>query len=273
MDGGYLPLGRGRQRKILAALLLNANRPVSTNRLIDVVWGDESPSTARQQTQNSIGMLRSALAAAGAESRIHRQSATYTLEIEEAQIDSFVFRSQCTQAQRAVECGDGDRAALHLEEALALWCGPALEDIHSAALLANAEELEARRLEAAQALVATRFEQGRHTEMIGKLTVWTAEYPYHEAFHRALAEALQAASRVGDALRVLSALRERLDRELSIGPEPATQDLELRLANSHALATGGQEPGTRELIEALREVTHQLSAVTRMMSKVPPLRR
>jgi len=274
VGGGYLPLGRGRPQKILAALLLNVNRPVSTDRLIDVVWGDKPPGTARQQTQNSIGMLKRALADAEVESSIRRWSATYTLEIEETHIDSVVFRSSCVQAQQAVERGDEDRAALHLEQALALWSGSALEDIHSDALAVNAEELEERRLEAAQALVGIRFKQGRHVELIGKLTMLTAQYPYHEGLHRALAEALHGASRRGEALRTLAELAERLDCELSIGPEAATLELVRRLTTNRPpeVAVSG-EPTMRELITALRDVTRLLSAVTRTLSDFSALPR
>jgi DNA-binding SARP family transcriptional activator len=268
-----LPIGKGRPQKILAALLLDANRLVSTDRLIEVIWNGRPPRTARQQTQNSIGLLKTALTMRGGEVGIRRESSAYALEIDEGWIDSVVFQRECDQAQEALRLGELELAARRLKTALGRWQGAALHDIDSALLEISAGELEERRLRAIQALVGIRFQQGRHAEMIGDLTVWATFYPYHEELQCTLAQALHQGSRTGEALRVLSALRMRLDSELNISPCAAARELEHQLAGSRSQPSDLGATGMRELIEALRDVTRQLSAVTRALTEQPALSR
>ncbi|MEV4705297.1 BTAD domain-containing putative transcriptional regulator [Actinoplanes sp. NPDC049316] len=268
-NGDHLPIGHGRPQKILAALLLDANGFVSTDRLIDVIWADEPPATARQQIQNSIGMLKSALTTVAGACRIRRRASAYTMQVDESEIDSYVFRQICARAGVEAERGEVARAAEHLEQALDLWSGAALQDVDSTTLAVNAEELEEQRMRACLALLRMRFQQGRHAEMVERLTGWTARHPYHEVLHRALAEALHRSSRNGDAVQVLAELRARLDSELDIGPEAATRELEHRLRGVHGRGAAVQENiGVRELTEALRDVAQQLFIVTRALKEL-----
>ena len=205
-----VPVGRGRQQTILAALLLDANRSVSTDRLVNVIWGDRAPATAHKQVQNSVGLLRATLRTTESDSRIESRYGSYRLEVPKDQVDSLVFRRGCGQADAAVRTGDLDRAAHALESSLGLWRGAALEDIESHLLTASANELEERRLQAFRTLVRLRFTQGRQAETIGDLLVWTWPIRTRRNYIANWPRPLHHESRTGEALRVLGHLRDRL---------------------------------------------------------------
>src|SRR5918996_4701269 len=123
-DHGGLPLGGPKQRTVLAHLLLQANRVVSTERLIDAIWGEEPPATARNTLQTYIRHLRRAV---GAE-RIQHRSSGYVLHADSQEIDVLQFQGLIEESQ-ALAPADLPAAITSLREALALWRGPALDDL------------------------------------------------------------------------------------------------------------------------------------------------
>src|SRR3954454_13234030 len=130
-----LPLGGAKQRALLALLVLNANRVVPRERLIDELWGDEPPDTAVATVQVYVSRLRKVL---GAETLITRPPG-YLLEVETEQVDILRFERLVADARRA----DPERASDFLRQALGLWRGPALAEFASVPFA----RVEGRRLE------------------------------------------------------------------------------------------------------------------------------
>nr|WP_256370951.1 AfsR/SARP family transcriptional regulator [Micromonospora sp. KC207] len=216
-----------RNKSLLAALLLDVNRAVSVDRLIDVVW-DHPPETARQQVQNRIGRLRTLLARTPGQG-IRNAGGGYLLEVREEQVDGLRFRRLCAEADQARRLGELDRAAERLHSGLGLWQGSAFQDVNSLTLRGDVIGWEEARLNAVESLVEVEFSRQRHSSVIVDLHNWVQRYPYHEGLHCRLAEALHAGSRTGEALRVLQQLRLRLTRELGLDACAAVQSLQCRL--------------------------------------------
>lgn len=258
-----LPLSGDRNRRLLAALLLDANRPVPIDRLIDVLWGDRPPNTARQQVQNRLGKLRCLLGHAG-KPRINRIGQGYALEVGEHQVDGLRFRRLCAEAEHAQRIGQLAAAANHLNTALSLWQGSVLEGIDSPALRAEALHWEQSRLRAIETLVDLEFSRGRHGAVTADLHAWVQSYPYHEGLHCRLAEALHLGSRTGEALMLLHHLKVRLARELGIGPGVEVQEMHLRLvgASTEPDTSWQSSQAVDALRRALTETTQSLRVLT-----------
>src|SRR5688572_15149330 len=129
---GPLQLGDGveaaslgvKQRRLLAALLVNANRVVTADRLLAVLWGDHPPTTAWGTLQTHVSRLRGRLAALGVEARLVTRSPGYLLEVDPERVDAGRFRRLLTEA-RGVSPGRAADAAALIDAALSLWRGPA----------------------------------------------------------------------------------------------------------------------------------------------------
>ncbi|MEV5821772.1 AfsR/SARP family transcriptional regulator [Micromonospora harpali] len=230
-----------RNRSLIAALLLDANRTVSIDRLIDVAW-DHPPETARQQVQNRIGRLRALLGRTPGQG-IRSTGGGYLLEVREEQVDGLRFRRLCAEAEQARRLGELDRAAERLHSGLDLWQGSAFQDIDSLTLRGDAIGWEEARLNAVESLVDVEFSRHRHNSIMIDLHHWVQRYPYHEGLHCRLAEALHARSRTGEALHVLQQLSARLTRELGIDACAAVQSLQRHLGRKPDLDEPAQVPG------------------------------
>ncbi|WP_170147728.1 AfsR/SARP family transcriptional regulator [Micromonospora phaseoli] len=216
-------------------MLLNSNRPVHIDLLIDVVWDDDPPATARQQVQNRLGSLRARL---GTDAhRINRNSNHYTLEVGNEKVDGLKFRSLCTDAEIAAKVGSPERAVTLLRSGLELWRGSPIEDIESVKLQVEALRWREYHLKAIETLIEIEFSLDRQRLLTADLHSWIASYPYHEGLHCRLAEAMHAGARTAEALGVLSGLRSRLARELGINTGPVVEDLYHRLLHGARTAT------------------------------------
>lgn len=255
-----------RSRKLLAGLVVNANRDISIDRLIDIVWGEDPPATARQQIQNRLGRLRSVVSLNAPDQQVRRHGDSYQLTTAEEHVDGLRFRSLCAEAEIAHRHGHLPRAADLLRQGLTLWRGKAMQDVRSDALQADAVRWEESRLRAIERLVALEFAQGNSAATIPELQSWVDSHPYHESLHCQLAEALHAAGRTAESLAVIRELRARLDTELGIAPGVTVHEVERRI-----LVGQGGDSSTgfhldREAAEALRraltETTRALSILT-----------
>ena len=221
-DGVPVELGPRKQRAVLALLLLNANRVVPTERLIDGLWGDAPPDTARSALQVYIAGLRKALGADG--SVLRTSSPGYVLDVEAGTLDLDRFTSLGEEARAAT---DPARRVALLDGALALWRGEPLGDLATEPFAtAAADRLEQLRLTALEERVEAELELGRHTQAIGELNRLVAAYPYHEPFRAQLMLALYRAGRQADALAAYRAARESSMTGLGLEPGPALKKLE-----------------------------------------------
>jgi predicted ATPase/DNA-binding SARP family transcriptional activator len=226
-----LPLGGPRQVSLLACLLVNANRPVSRDALIDAVWGAER-SGADKRLQMAIARLRKALEpqtnASGP--ALQTVGGGYLLLVAPGELDAEVFAEEVVEGRRALEAGEPERAAALLAQALALWRGPALAQV----AFEDFAQAEIRRLEelrwaALEARVDAELALGRHAELVGELEGLLAQQPARERIAGQLMLALYRCGRQTDALEVYRRHREHLADELGLEPAPALRALQVQI--------------------------------------------
>jgi DNA-binding SARP family transcriptional activator len=219
-QGRALPLGGSRQRTLLALLLTRANEVVSTDRLIDELWGARPPRTAANALQYHVSQLRKALAPSNV---IITQEPGYLMRVGPNELDLLRFERLVEEARRAPP----DLCARLLREALGLWRGPALVDLAQESF-AQAEilRLEELRLGALEQRFEADLGLGRHAELVGELEALVRAHPLRERLRGQLMRALYGAGRQADALGVYRETRSLLVDELGIEPSTALQDLE-----------------------------------------------
>ncbi|GAA3993502.1 BTAD domain-containing putative transcriptional regulator [Allokutzneria multivorans] len=205
VDGRAVPVRAGKQRVVLAALLLHAGRAVSVGELLDVLWGDEPPTTARNALQTHIARLRKLLG----EDVIATVGGGYVLATE--RIDLVRFHEL---VRRAKSTSKSTRARL-LGEALSLWRGAVLADVPSVSLHANEiDQLKDELLDVVEQRVDADLELGKHRELVGELRALVADHPVRERFWGQYMLALYRSERQAEALMAFrdlaSALKERL---------------------------------------------------------------
>ncbi|AZM51287.1 SARP family transcriptional regulator [Streptomyces sp. WAC 01529] len=221
-NGLPVEVGHTRQRCVLAALLVDANRPVSVDELIDRVWGDRAPQRARGTLYGYLSRLRQALASAAVnEAVIARRPGGYVLEVDPVTVDLHRFRDLVAQARLA----DDERAAVLMERALALWRGEAFATVDTPWFCDLRQVLERERLSAELDSVDIRLRGGLHGELLPGLTTRAREQPLDERVAGQLMLALYRGGRPADALSQYQSLRGRLAEELGIDPAPALQEL------------------------------------------------
>jgi DNA-binding SARP family transcriptional activator len=226
-DGQPVPVGSGRQRFVLATLLLNADRLTTTDRLVDALW-DDPPSTARAQLHNLISNVRRRLRAAG-DGLIVTRSTGYELRLGEHGLDLARFRDLVARGRRAGSGGDHERAAGLFAEALALWRGPALADVADDLAATTRQLLGEERVTAAEARLEAQVALGRFDDVLRELEPLLADHPYRERLHEIRMSALASAGRRADALAAYRGLYRRFSDELGVEPGPALRDLEQRI--------------------------------------------
>ena len=217
-------------RALLALLLLHPNQVVSTDRLVDGLWGETPPKTAPNTLQTHVSHLRSALAGTGAGENgqlVVTKFPGYLLAADPEQIDAGRFERLAEAGRRALDDAAPDEAVAKLTEALSLWRGPALADF---AFEPFASSEGARLEELRLAVVADRMEAqlalGRHTEVAGELRQLVDKHPLRERLWAQLMTALYRCGRQAEALRAFSELRRVLGEELGIEPSHELQRLE-----------------------------------------------
>jgi DNA-binding SARP family transcriptional activator len=217
-DGRALPLGGPRTRSVLAVLLLHADHVVSTDQLVDQIWGEEPPRTATTSLQNSVSQLRKLLGP----DRLLTRPPGYVLHVEQGELDLQRFEHLVSVARVA----EPDERARKLRAALALWRGAPLADF-SFASFAQGEinRFEELRFSVLGDRVDTDLELGRHGELIGELDSLVARHPLRERLRGQLMLALYRSGRQAEALQTYHDGRRALVEELGIEPSPELQAL------------------------------------------------
>ncbi|WP_248958672.1 AfsR/SARP family transcriptional regulator [Sphaerisporangium perillae] len=238
-----LDLGGIRQQIVLAVLLLDANRVVTIGRLMEAIYGDEPPTTARAQVQICISSLRRLFAANGSPDIISTQSLGYSIRVAADQIDAQRFESLVLRARRARESRNVNEAIRHYREALSLWRGPALDGIESRLVQSAAGRLTENRITANEDCIQLELDLGRHHELVGELTELTEEHPLRERLRGLLMTALYRSGRQAEALQVYRNARRTMIEELGIEPNERLQQLEHAILTSdESLAAPPQPP-------------------------------
>ncbi|MFF6774741.1 BTAD domain-containing putative transcriptional regulator [Streptomyces sp. NPDC012637] len=222
---GTVGVGGPRVRALLTVLALRAGRAVPVGVLVDEVWGDEPPADAVAALQALVGRLRRALG----HERVLSTEGGYRLAAEPDDVDAHRFVRLAAEGVRELDAGRPERAARLLDEALALWKGPALADLPDGA--AEAARWEARRLDARRARLAAALALGEAAAVLPELDTLCAGHPLDEPLQALRIRALRDTGRPSEALAAYEAVRRELAGRLGADPSP-----ELRALHAELLA-------------------------------------
>lgn len=226
-DGGRaVPLGGPKERRLLAALAVHLDQPVSEARLCDALWGDDLPATATKTLQSYVSRVRKALGADG-DLRVESVESGYALRCAPGAVDTSEVDSLVGEAREAAGRGELDAAARLLHRAEGCWRGPVLGDLADEPFaLGEVIRLEELRLSVVEERLEVELARGRHGELVGELEALTGRYPLRERLWAARILALYRSGRQADALRAYQDLRRMLGEELGIDPSPELRSLE-----------------------------------------------
>ncbi|QFY07513.1 SARP family transcriptional regulator [Nonomuraea phyllanthi] len=216
--GESLDLGSARQRIVLAALLLDANRTVTVNRLMEAVYGQHPPVTSRAQVQVCVSGLRRLFGGYGQAGLIVTTAQGYAIQIPGERLDVHRFQTALARARQARDECRQARAIELYREALALWRGPALDGIRSGLVQAAAGRLAEERITTAEECVRLELDLGGHDRLVGELTRLVRDYPLREELRGQLMRALYRSGRPAEALEVYRQTRQTWAEELGIEP-------------------------------------------------------
>jgi eukaryotic-like serine/threonine-protein kinase len=239
--GRSVALGGVKQRALLALLVIHAGETLSTDRLIDELWGEHPPAAAAKTVQVHISRLRKALELSGAEAgseMIVTREPGYELRVEPERIDAHRFDRLIIEGRRELVARRPERAVLKLEEAMSLWRGPPLgEFAYKRFAQDEIARLDELRVGALEELIEAKLALGRHVEVVGPLEQLIREHPYRERLRGQLMLAFYRCDRQADALQAYQGARQALVEELGIEPSPRLRELERAiLAQDQALA-------------------------------------
>src|SRR5438105_14115871 len=224
--GRVLPLGGGKQRGLLGVLLLHPNEAVSSERLVDELWGTRPPARAGKLVQGYVSGLRKLLGP----DRLEPRPPGYLVRLDANELDLREFERLAADARAEQE---PRRAAARWREALGLWRGPALADLRFEGFAGReAERLNELRLAALLERIEADLAVGRHAELVGELEALVAEHPLQERLRGRRMLALYRSGRQAEALEAYRATRNLLAEELGLEPSQELQRLE-RLVLTH----------------------------------------
>jgi len=241
-DGRPVAVTAGKQRAVLAALLLRGNRVVSSGTLIGSLWDEDAPSSARASLLNYVARLRRALGPEAA-ARLQTVTGGYRLRIaDDAEVDHLQASLLESRARTCATAGDWGGAERLTGQALALWRGDPLEDIPPSRLhTAHLQGLEDLRLRLQELGVDACLCRSRFDRALPLLAELTHQHPLRETLHERRFLALYAAGHRAEALALFRHVRALLREELGVEPSPSMREL-------HQLAL--REVPPRELLAA-----------------------
>jgi DNA-binding SARP family transcriptional activator/pimeloyl-ACP methyl ester carboxylesterase len=259
-DGdGPAKVGGAKQRALLALLLLDLGRVVAAERLIDELWGERAPASARKMVHVHVSNLRKAL---GAEV-LRTHAVGYSIEVDAAALDVERFEHLAAEGRAAFATEDPAVASERLGKALSLWRGPALAEFSEPFAMREGARLEALRLAALEDRIEADLALGRHAAAATELDGLTALHPHRERLRGQHMVALYRAGRQAEALASYREAWQSLDAELGIQPSAELRELEQRiLVHDPVLAPPGREAGA-----LLPRAMPQAQGVTRYASR------
>jgi len=247
-DQGREPvIAGGKQRALLAILLLHANEVVSSDRLIEELWGEQPPASVAKSLQVHVSRLRHALerdGGNGADSVVVTRGGGYLVRVGPGELDLERVERLIEEGSGALAEGAPERALELLREALALWRGPPLAEFaYQSFAQGEIARLEELRLTAIEQRIDAELALGRHAHLIGELERLVELHPYRERLHAQLMLALYRCDRQADALQAYQNARRTLVEELGIEPGLRLRELERAiLAQDAELATPESPP-------------------------------
>lgn len=231
-----IPMGSGRQRFVLALLLLNADRLTLSDQLVDALW-DEPPPTTKAQLHNMISDLRRRLRI-GDSDLIVTHSSGYELRLGSHALDLTRFRRLVELGKNAVSTGEHSHAATLLSEALSLWRGPALADVHRDPAAIIRQALHEEHLTAREVRLDVEMVLGRYDDVLQELATLIVEYPYRERLHEIRMAALAGMGQRADALAAYRQVYEQFTDDLGVPPGPSLQRLHQEILAGRSAVNG-----------------------------------
>lgn len=225
VDGVPVDIAAPKLRSLLCDLVVHSGQVVSTDRLVDDLWGEDPPRTAVGTLRSYVTKLRGLLGRSGAD--VLRSSPPgYRLDVEVETVDAKRFDSSVQQV-RASGLGTSTEVIAQLRAALDLWRGPALADVtYEPWAQPEIARLEELRWSAVEELAQAELDSGRHEELIADLEGHVRSQPGRERLRELLMIALYRAGRQADALRCAEEFRRQLRDELGLEPSPSIRELE-----------------------------------------------
>jgi predicted ATPase/DNA-binding SARP family transcriptional activator len=235
-----LQLGGAKQRAVLAVLLLHRGEPVSRDRLIDELWGEDPPRSAAKTLQGYISHLRKAVG----EGFVVTRGGGYQLSLAPGHLDLDEFERLAAEGEEALAAGQAASAADRLRAALALWRGRPLADFaYEPFAQAAIGRLEEARLAALEKRIDADLALGRHDRLVSELEALVREHPLRERLRAQRMLALYGAGRQAEALEAYRQARRALSEQLGIEPGPELRQLEHAiLAQDPELASPVRRP-------------------------------
>jgi DNA-binding SARP family transcriptional activator len=231
-EGHVLALGGGKRRALLAVFLLHVNETLTTDRLIEELWGERAPPTAAKALHMQVSRLRKALAAGAGdagpgEGLLITRGRGYELRLDPDRLDSRRFERLVAGGRSELAEGRPQRAVAALEGALALWRGEPLADLaYETFAQREIARLTDLRVAAAEELVEAKLALGRHAEVVGELDALVGDHPYRERLRAQLMLALYRCDRQADALQAYQDARRTMVEDLGVEPGDRLRELE-----------------------------------------------
>lgn len=231
VGGRRLELRRKKQRALLALMALHAGEVISTDRLIDELWGESPPKAVLSSLKNLVSELRKKLEP----ELLVTRAPGYVLQLQRDAVDAHRFERLAREARAAA---GAEERAVRLREALSLWRGPPLADLafEPFALLASSR-LEQLRLLAYEDLIDAELTLGRHADLLQEVEVLVEQHPYDERLRAQLMVVLYRSGRQADALQAYQEARRMLIEELGIEPSAQLREVELAILRQDAALT------------------------------------
>ena len=215
----------GKQQALLALLLLNADRVVSMDRLVDDLWGEDVPETAQKMVQILVSQLRKQLP----DGLLRTSAPGYLVDLDGHSLDLRRFDELVEEGRETLGQGQAEIASVHFQNALALWRGPALQEFQEPFALLESSRLEEQRLACLEERIDADLALARHAELVGELDALVRRHPHRERLRGQLMLSLYRSGRHAEALESYRAYRQLLADGVGIDPSARLRELERRM--------------------------------------------
>ncbi|MET8548114.1 AfsR/SARP family transcriptional regulator [Micromonospora zamorensis] len=270
-----IDLGPGKQRAVLAVLLLSAGRPVATGQIVEAVWPDDPPANGPNVVQKYVAGLRRVLEPDRSPRTpgqvLSLTDAGYLLRVDPEAVDAVRFERGVQAARRRHESGGTEQALAELTAALDLWHGEPFTGFSGAVFEAARHRLVELRAVALETRAELKLDSGRHRELVGELVELVAEFPVRERLRHQYMLALYRSGRQAEALAAYRDIDSLLREEYGIGPGEALRELHGRILRADPTLTAGvPEPGWPASVSAARQVESTVPPVPAQPSADSP---
>ncbi|MCH6170341.1 AfsR/SARP family transcriptional regulator [Pseudonocardia alaniniphila] len=239
-----MPIGGPKPRVLLASLLLRPGSVVSTDRLVEAVWGGARPPDPLGALRAYVSRLRAVLAPLQHGERLRYQAPGYVLAVADDELDATEFARLVAEARDRASVGDPGRAVTLFDAALALWRGDPLAEFDFAQVNADIARLADLRLGASEDRIEAMLHLGRGHEVVTELDALVRRFPGRERLAAQLMRALYGSGRQAEALAVYRDLRRRLVDELGVEPSEPVRTVHRRLLEHDPTLAPAGEPAT-----------------------------